>query len=101
MRALLAVAVLLPLIAGCTPSIPVRDSFGTSALQPRENIPPEFAEFNAYDPTINPLLADQICATTYQPIEEKAVEASPGNMVAARGRCRTHIPIFGDAISLQ
>ena len=101
MRVFRAVAVLLPLIAGCTPTIPVRDSFGTSALQPGENTPPEFAEFNAYDPTVNPLLAEQLCATSYQPIEEKAVVASPGNMLAARGRCRTHVPLFGDAISMQ
>ena len=51
------------LCGGCTPYIPVKDDFGTSALKPTGNIPPEFAEFNNYDPRVNALMADQICAT--------------------------------------
>lgn len=83
-------------LAGCTPFIPVKDDFGTSAAVPAGNIPPEFAEFNAYDPAINPLLADQMCATPYQPVEDKLLAAEPGRIVAARGRCTTHIPFWGN-----
>lgn len=96
MRACWGLGILLAGIAGCTPSIPVRDSFGTSALVRDGDVPPEFAEFNAYDPTVNPLLADQICATPYQPIEQKSVDGTPGRIVQARGRCHTHVPFLGD-----
>ena len=82
-------------VAGCTPFIPVKDDFGTSALLPAGDIPPEFAEFNSYQATANPLLADQLCATPYQVIEEKIVGAAPGELLAARARCQTHIPILG------
>src|SRR4051794_4798782 len=71
MRALLIIAVLsvgLPgVLPGCTPFIPMKDDFGTSALAPVGDIPPEFAEFNAYNPGVNPLLAYQLCATPYEP----------------------------------
>jgi len=95
MRAHLALLLLPLFVASCTPYIPVKDDFGTSALLPAGDVPPEFAEFNAYDPGVNNLLADQICATPYQPLEEKAVGATPGRFVQARGRCATHIPVFG------
>ena len=45
-----ALALTCLLIAGCTPYIPVKDEFSTSALKPTGTIPPEFAEFNNYDP---------------------------------------------------
>jgi hypothetical protein len=91
-----AVLVLLALgVTGCTPFIPVKDDFGTSALLPAGDIPPEFAEFNSYQATANPLLADQLCATPYQVLEEKTVGATPGELLAARARCQTHIPILG------
>ena len=96
MRALFASVVVPLLMIGCTPNIPVEDSFGTSALQPVGAIPPEFAAINAYDPTINPLLADQYCATSYQPLDQKIIGAAPGQMIYATGRCRTHIPLIGD-----
>jgi hypothetical protein len=104
MRALLAsvllsTALLSVIGAGCTPYIPVKDDFGTSALAPPVapggDIPPEFAEFNAYDPAVNTLLASQVCATPYQPLEEKSLDAASGRLVQARGRCQTHVPIFG------
>ena len=99
MRALLAVVLLSAVAAGCTPYIAVKDDFGTSALAPPAGtggaIPPEFAEFNAYDPAVNSLLADQICATPYQPIDEQFLGASSGRLVAAHGRCQTHIPLVG------
>jgi hypothetical protein len=95
MRILFALMLLSPIVAGCTPFIPVKDDFGTSALVPAGDIPPEFAEFNLYNPGVNGLLADQICATPYQPLEDKSVGAAPGRLVQARGRCQTHIPILG------
>jgi hypothetical protein len=94
---LFAIAVLLSAaVAACAPFIPVKDDFGTSAAVPAGPIPPEFAEFNAYDPAINPLLADQMCATPYQPIEEQNVAGAGGRIVAARARCTTHIPFWGN-----
>ena len=95
MRALLALVLLPSIVAGCTPYIPVKDDFGTSALAPAGDIPPEYAEFNVYDPAVNTLLASQLCATPYQPLEEKVLGASTGRLVQNRGRCRTHILLFG------
>lgn len=91
--ALLSAAVVLPM--GCTPYIPVKDDFATSALVPVGDIPPEFAEFNVFDPAVNNLLADQVCATSYQPLEATTLGASSGRLVNARGRCRPHVPFFG------
>lgn len=96
MRAFLALVVLSGLVAGCTPYIPVKPGFGTSALVPAGDIPPEFAEFNNFDPAVNRLLANQICATPYQSYEDKAIDAIPGGMVQAYGRCRNHVPLFGN-----
>ncbi len=95
MRVVLGLALLVSALAGCTPYIPVKDGFGTSALVAVGDIPPEFAEFNNYDPAVNALLADQICATPYQPLEEMSLGASAGRLVQLRGRCQTHIPLFG------
>ena len=75
---------------GCTHYIPVEDAFTTSALKPTGNIPPEFAEFNNYDPAVNGLMADQICATAYIPLDDKSLRASPGELIAAQGRCRLY-----------
>jgi hypothetical protein len=91
--ALLSAAVVLQ--SGCTPYIPVKDDFATSALAPVGDIPPEFAEFNKFDPAVNVLLEDQVCATSYEPLEAKTLGASSGRLVDARGRCRAHVPIFG------
>ena len=100
MRVLLVPILLAATLAACTPYIPVKDDFGTSALAPPKptggDIPPEFAEFNAYNPAVNDLLTDQICATPYQPLEAQTLSASSGRLVQARGRCQTHIPIFGE-----
>ena len=87
MRALLALVLWPAIVAGCTPYIPVKDDFGTSALKPTGNIPPEFAEFNSYAPGVNALLADQICATVYIPLDDKSLRASPGELIAGEGRC--------------
>jgi len=94
MRRLFALGLLSPLLAslvgGCTPFIPVEDAFGTSALKPTGNIPPEFVEFNNYDPGVNALLADQICAMPYILLEEKSLRASPGELIGGEGRCRLY-----------
>lgn len=95
MRILFTLVILSPLMAGCTPYIPVKDDFGTSALAPVADMPPEFAEFNANDPALNGLLADQMCATPYQPLQDRSIGASPGRLVQARGRCQTHVPLLG------
>src|SRR6516162_303830 len=79
------------LAGGCTPYIPVEDAFTTSALKPTGNIPPEFAEFNNYDPEVNNLLADQVCATPYIPLQEKSLRAAPGELIAETGRCRPYV----------
>lgn len=100
MRAFYALVLVSTLSSGCTPAIPTDASFGTSALAPVGGIPPEFAEFNNYNPGINPLLADQYCATSYQPLDQKVIQADPGRLVTADGRCRTHIPLIGDLSEL-
>jgi hypothetical protein len=79
------------LCAGCTPYIPVKDDFGTSALQPTGNIPPDFAEFNNFEPGINTLLADQMCATPYIRLQDKSLRAAPGELIASQGRCRPYV----------
>ena len=96
MRVLSALLLLSLAAVGCTPFIPVKDDFGTSALAPAGDIPPEFAEFNAYDPGINPLLADQLCATPQQAVEEKNIAAAGGRIIQARSRCATHVPFWGN-----
>ena len=87
MRLLLALAFVPALLAGCTDWIPVKDDFGTSALRPRGDIPPEFAAFNNYDPAINALLAKQMCAQRYFLLEQKKLAAVPGEIDAWRSRC--------------
>jgi hypothetical protein len=90
MRTFPALSLICLLIAGCTPYIPVKDAFGTSALRPTGTIPPEFAAFNNYNPQVDPLLADQICATPYELQVQRSAEAAPGEIVAASGRCQTY-----------
>src|SRR5438128_9835713 len=90
MRALCAIAFVSVFVASCTPYIPVADAYGTSALKPTGNIPPEFAEFNNLDPGVNALLADQICATLYIPLTEKSLRSAPGALVAQNRRCRPY-----------
>lgn len=96
MRKLAALAALSVLAAGCLPTIPYRADFGTSALTPAGDTPSEFAQFNAYDPSVGPLVADQLCATPYAAAEQKTLEARPGEIVQTRGRCQLHRPFVGD-----
>lgn len=96
MRLLLALALVSPLVAGCTPYIPLKTDFGTSAAVPKGDIPPEYAGFNAYDANVNPLLARQICATPYLPNDVTTADASPGQLVTAHGTCAPHQPLIGN-----
>ena len=89
MRLFLIIA-LAALPCACTPSIPVRDAFTTSALKPTGNIPPEFLEFNNYDPQANAMIADQTCATPYVLLTEKSLRGSPGEIVTWNGRCERY-----------
>jgi hypothetical protein len=95
MRWVLAVVLVAPLAWGCTPYMPVKDDFGTSAALPKGDIPPEYAQFNAYNAGVNPLLVDQICATPYQPRDVNFADATPGQIATAHGRCANHVPFFG------
>lgn len=75
------------LLGGCANPIPVRRDIGTSALQKKGDIPPEFAKFNNYDPRANALLAKQLCATPYRVLGEKTMPMEPGELVAQRIEC--------------
>jgi hypothetical protein len=81
---------LVALVAACTPYIPVEDAFGTSALRPAGTIPPEFAAFNNYDPRVNALLADQLCATPDTLLVTQPAPAAPGEVVGATARCQDY-----------
>src|SRR5271165_4950358 len=94
MRIFSALIALCLLAAGCTPTIPVKDEFGVSALRTNEEIPPEFAAFNRYDWRVNPLLADQMCATPFQTQAIRALAAVPGEILADQARCQTYRPVF-------
>jgi hypothetical protein len=96
MRRLLVLVLVSPLVAGCTPYLPMRADFGTSGLAKAGDIPPEYAAFNAYDPGVSAVMAEQICATNFQPRETITNEAQPGQLVTARGTCAIHQPIVGN-----
>jgi hypothetical protein len=96
MRIAIALAVLPVLIAGCTPNIPNRPDFGTSALAPSGDTPPEYVQFNSYNPATGPLVADQLCATPYTADKQKSIEAVPGEIITGRGSCEPHVPIVGE-----
>jgi hypothetical protein len=90
MRLFLVLALPASLLGGCTPFIPIKDTFSTSAVKPTGNIPPEFLEFNNYDPQVNAVIADQMCATLYTLDTEKSLRATPGELVSWRGRCEPY-----------
>jgi hypothetical protein len=87
MRMFFVLALPAALLWGCTPFIPVKDDFGTSGLKPTGNVPPEFVEFNNFDPQVNAVVADQVCATPYILLTEKSLRAAPGEIAAWNGRC--------------
>jgi hypothetical protein len=90
MRLFLVLALPALLSGACTPFIPIKDAFSTSAVLPTGNIPPEFAEFNRYDPQVNALVSDQMCATPYFLDTEKSLRATPGEFIAWSGRCEQY-----------
>lgn len=91
----LALTLIVLLAASCTPYIPERLDFGTSALVPKGDISPEYAGFNNYDPDVNAALASQICATEYQPRKVATTDASPGQLITATGTCAPHRVLLG------
>jgi hypothetical protein len=95
MRAFLALPLVVLALAGCATPIPAKDDFGASALLAVGDVPPGFSEFNRFDAATNRLIADQLCATPLQRLNENAMEAAPGRFEQLIARCRTHIPLFG------
>lgn len=89
-RGLLYLALPAALLGGCTPYIPIVDTFGTSAVQAIGNIPPEFLAFNNYDPQVNAFVSDQMCAMPYILNTEQALRATPGEFVTWIGRCEPY-----------
>lgn len=90
MRRLLALALLPALLGGCADRIPVKADFGTTALKPSGPMPPEFVEFNNYDPRINALLSDQLCTTRRVVLTQKIHRAEPGELATWRGPCERY-----------
>ena len=96
MRLLSGLVLVVPLLAGCTPYLPMKADFGTTAAVPTGTIPPEYTQFNAYDPNVNLVVANQICATGYELAKVTTSPASPGELVSATGTCARHQPILGN-----
>ena len=96
MRLLYGLVLVVTLLGGCTPYLPMKADFGTTAAVPTGTIPPEYKKFNAYDPNVNVLVANQICATPYEPAKVTTSSASPGELVTATGTCAQHQPILGN-----
>lgn len=96
MRILCTVALVAGVAAGCTPYIPVKDDFAVSALAAPGEVPPEFAAFNAYDPSVGGLLAEQICATPPTRLAAHSLAATPGQIERDTVRCETHRPLLGN-----
>jgi len=90
MRLFFLIALPALLSSACTPFIPIKDDFGTSAAQATGNIPPEFLEFNRYDPQVDAVIADQTCATPYILNTEKSLRATPGEFIEWVGRCEQY-----------
>ncbi|HYZ42337.1 MAG TPA: hypothetical protein VE687_17200 [Stellaceae bacterium] len=90
MRLFLYLAVPAAVLGGCTPFIPIKDAFTTSAAKPTGNIPPEFLAFNNYDPQVNAVVTEQMCATPYVLHTEKSLRATPGEFVTWTGRCQPY-----------
>ena len=94
MRVSVALALVGLFAAACTPHIPVEPSFDVSALQPTAPIPPEFAAFNRYDSRVNPLLAEQMCATPYRVQVVRALAAVPGEILDEQAYCERYYPYW-------
>ena len=90
MRLFFVLALPAALSSACTPFIPIKDAFSTSAVKPTGNIPPEFAEFNRYDRQVNAVVSDQMCTTPFLLDTEKSQRATPGEFIAWSGRCEQY-----------
>ena len=90
MRLAIVLALAPLLLAGCADRIPQKTGFGVTALKPNGDIPPEFGDFNNYDPSVDALLAHQICARPYVLLEERNLPGQPGELVADHGRCQPY-----------
>jgi hypothetical protein len=88
--AFLVVAAAAALLGGCANPIPVRRDVGVSALEKKGEIPPEFAALNNFDPRVNALLAEQLCATPYRVLEQKTMPMEPGALIAWRIACEPY-----------
>ncbi|MGD9617208.1 MAG: DUF1206 domain-containing protein [Alphaproteobacteria bacterium] len=95
MRGFLASALVVLVLVGCGTPIPSKDDFGASALLAARDVPSGFAEFNRFGAATHDYVAEQLCATPFQRLEETAMEASPGRFEQLVTRCRTHVPLFG------
>lgn len=95
MRAFSALALVALLVSGCGTPIPARDDFGASALLAVRDVPPGFAEFNRFEAGANNYVVRQLCATPPQNLQERIMEAAPGQIDQLIARCRTHVPLFG------
>jgi hypothetical protein len=90
MRLFIVIAFAVVFAGACTPFIPIKDDFGTSGLKATGNIPPEFLEFNNYNPQANAVVSEQMCATPYILDAEKSLRATPGEFIAWNGRCEQY-----------
>jgi len=95
MRAFLVLPLVFLALAGCATPLPAKDDFGASALVAVGDIPPGFAEFNRFDPATNGMIANQLCATPLQRLNDNAMEAAPDRLDQLVARYHTHIPFFG------
>ena len=95
MRAFPVLALVALVVTGCAIPIPARDDFGASALVAVREVPPGFAEFNRFEAETNIYVIRQLCATPHQHLQERTMEASPGQLEQLIARCRTHVPLFG------
>jgi len=87
MRRFLALVLVPAIVAACTVHS-VKDDFGTSALAPAGDIPPEFAEFQRLRPASMAPRRSALC-DPYQPLEEKSLVAASGRLVQAAAACQT------------
>ena len=95
MRAFLALALVVLVLAGCATPIPSKDDFGASALARRGNIPPGFRGVQPLRSGGKRFGRRSALRDADQRLEENAMEAAPGRLEQLMARCRTHVPFFG------
>jgi len=82
------------ILAGCTPYIPVKDDFATSALARRRH-PARVRRVQTPMTRRQYPVAAQLCATSYSRSRRRSRRVDRFDWSQARGRCQTHIPLFG------